>query len=200
MENNSENFSPEESIRVIQTMIDKTRTSVVDNSFYFLLWGWLVFSAALLQYVLYVFVRTDANGAAWTLMFVGFLVSIIRRTKQKPRPVRTYIDEGLGNIWICVVVVQALIAFVFMRRGGWENCYTFFILLYSIGCFLTGRLLKFLPLIWGAGACWALAILTTFVNLETNMLLIAAAVLISYIIPGHLLRKDYKMHLLKQTN
>jgi hypothetical protein len=200
MENNSENFSPEESIRVIQTMIDKTRTSVVDNSFYFLLWGWLVFSAALLQYVLYVFVRTDANGAAWTLMFVGFLVSIIRRTKQKPRPVRTYIDEGLGNIWICVVVVQALIAFVFMRRGGWENCYTFFILLYSIGCFLTGRLLKFLPLRWGAGACWALAILTTFVNLETNMLLIAAAVLISYIIPGHLLRKDYKMHLLKQTN
>jgi len=199
MENNSENFSPEESLRVIQTMIDKTRTSVVDNSFYFLLWGWLVFSAALLQYVLYVFVRTDANGAAWTLMFVGFLVSIIRRTKQKPRPVRTYIDEGLGNIWICVVVVQALIAFVFMRRGGWENCYTFFILLYSIGCFLTGRLLKFPPLIWGAGACWALAILMTFVNFETNMLLMAAAILFSYIIPGYLLRKDYKMHLLKHT-
>lgn len=200
MENNSENFSPEESLKVIQTMIDKTKTSVVDNSFYFLLWGWLVFSAALLQYVLYVFVRTDVNGAAWTLMFVGFLASIVHRTKQKSRPVRTYIDEGLGNIWICVVVVQALTAFVFMRRGGWENCYTFFILLYSIGCFLTGRLLRFPPLLWGAGACWALAIVTTFVNFETNMLLIAAAVLVSYIIPGHLLRKDYKMHLLKQSN
>jgi hypothetical protein len=200
MENNSENFSPEESLRVIQTMIDKTKTSVADNSFYFLLWGWLVFSAALLQYVLYVFVRTDANGAAWMLMFVGFVVSIIRRAKQKPRPVRTYIDEGLANIWICVVVIQLLIAFAFFRRGGWENCYTFFILLYSIGCFLTGRLLKFSPLIWGAVTCWALAILTTFVNVKMNMLVTAAAILFSYIIPGYLLRKDYKMHLLKQTN
>ena len=200
MENNSENFSPEESLRVIQTMIDKTRTSVVDSSFYFLLWGWLVFSAALLQYILYVFVRTSANGAAWLLMFVGFLVSIIRRTRRKPRQVRTYVDEGLASIWICIVAIQVLIVCIFFRRGDWENCYTFFILLYSIGCFLTGRLLQFPPLIWGATCSWALALLTTFVDVGMNMLVMAAAILFSYIIPGYLLRKDYKMRLLKQTN
>jgi len=195
MENQSENFSPEESLHVIQTMIQKTRASVADNSFFFLLWGWLVFIAALLQYVLYVIVRTDANGAAWTLMFVGFVVSSIRGAKQKSGTVKTYVDEGLGNIWLCIVVVQMLIAFSFFRRGGWENCYTFFILLYSVGCFLTGRLLKFAPLIWGAATCWVLAILTTFVNYQTNMLLMAAAVLFSYIIPGYLLRRNYKMYL-----
>jgi len=47
MDNNSEeNFSPEESLQFIQTMIDKAKDSVADKSFYFLLWGWLVFIAA----------------------------------------------------------------------------------------------------------------------------------------------------------
>ena len=194
MENHEENFSVEESLQVIHTMIDKTRSSVADNSFYFLLWGWLVLIGALLQYVLVVFVKTPANGAAWNVMFIGFIVSIIRRSRQKPRRVKTYVDEGLANIWLCILVVQLLMVFVFFRRGDWEHCYTFFILLYSVGCFLTGRLLKFAPLIWGAASCWALALLMTYVDVTTNMLLMAAAVLFSYIIPGYLLRRDYKIH------
>lgn len=200
MENNTEIFSPEESLKVIQTMIDKTRSSVVDNSFYFLLWGWLVLIGALLQYTLYVIVRTPWNGAAWNVMFIGFIVSIIHRTKEKTAPVRTYVDEGLANIWLCLVVVQVLIVFAFIRQGGWQYCYTAFILTYSIGCFLTGRLLRFAPLVWGAVACWALAIVTTFVDFQTNMLVLAAAVLVSYIIPGYLLRREYKRQLSKQLN
>ena len=200
MENNAESFSPEQSLQVIQTMIQKTRSSVADNSFYFLLWGWLVFIGALLQYVLVVFVKSQANGAAWNVMFIGFIVSIIRRSRQKPRRVKTYVDEGLANIWLCILLVQLLIVFVFFRRGDWAHCYTFFVLLYSVGCFLTGRLLKFAPLIWGAVTCWALVILMTYVDVTANMLLTAAAVLFSYIIPGYLLRREYKIHLQKQTN
>jgi hypothetical protein len=194
MENN---FSPEESLRVIQTMIDRTKTSVADNSFYFLLWGWLVFSAALLQYILVVFVRTPLNGMAWTLMFIGFIVSIIRGAKKEQRRIRTFIEEGLGNIWICIMILQILIVLIFFRRGDWENSYVFFILSYSTGCFLTGRLLRFAPLVWGAAASWAISILMTFGDTPTNMLLTSAAVLVSYIIPGYLLRRDYKLQIKK---
>jgi hypothetical protein len=49
MDNQPETLSPEESLQVIRTMIEKAKTTVADNSFYFLLWGWLVFIAALLQ-------------------------------------------------------------------------------------------------------------------------------------------------------
>jgi len=195
MENN---FSPEESLRVIQTMIDKTKTSVVDKSFYFLLWGWLVFTGALLQYILVVYVQTPANGAAWNVMFIGFIVSIIRRRRQKPRAVKTYVDDGLANIWLSILVVQILIVFIFFRYRDWEHCYPFFVLIYSVGCFLTGRLIKFNPLIWGAVTCWAVAILMTVNDAITNMLLTAAAVLVSYIIPGYLLRREYKIRLSDQ--
>jgi len=192
MDNNTENFSPEESLQIIQNMIDKAKDSVADKSFYFLLWGWLVFIGALLQYTLKVIVRSEAHPIAWNIMFLGFIISIFHGVKEKSRKVKTYVDETLRNIWICIIITQTLIVFIFMRKGGWENCYTFFILLYSIGCFLTGRTLKFPPLIWGAVTCWALVIISTFADYDTNILLMAAAILVSYIIPGYLLRKEHK--------
>lgn len=196
MENLPEPLTPEESLRVIQTMIEKTKTSVADKSFYFLLWGWLVLIAAVGQYVLAVIVQTDKNPIVWSLMIVGVIVSAIYGKRQeKIRIVKTYVDDGLRNIWTVIGVVQGLIVFVFMRRGDWEHCYTIFILIYSVGCFLTGRLLRFAPLIRGAVFCWALAVLSTFVDVGTNMLLLAAAVLGSYIIPGYLLRAGHKHQL-----
>jgi hypothetical protein len=101
-----ENLSPEESLRVIQAMIDKTKTSVADKSFYFLLWGWLVLVGSLLQYFLFVIVKTPQHGAAWSIMFVGIIVSIVRGAKEKSGPVKTYVDEGLTSIWICLYIVQ----------------------------------------------------------------------------------------------
>ena len=85
MDNQPETLSPEESLQVIRTMIEKAKTTVADNSFYFLLWGWLVFTAALLQYILVVFVKTPLNGMAWNLMFIGFIVSSIRRGKEEAK-------------------------------------------------------------------------------------------------------------------
>jgi hypothetical protein len=193
MDNNIENFSPEESLRLIQTMIEKTKDTVADKSFYFLLWGWVVFIGALLQYVLKVYVGTPAHGAAWNVMFVGFIISIVHGARERKVRAKTYMDDNLRNIWICVGIVQVLIVAVFFKRGGWENCYTFFILLYSIGCFLTGRLLQFPPLVWGAVACWALAIVSTYLDIDGNMLLMAGAILVSYIIPGYLLRRQQRM-------
>jgi hypothetical protein len=200
MDNEAESFTPEESLRVIRTMIEKTKTTVADKSFYFLLWGWLVFIGAVGQYVLAVIVRTDMNPIVWSIMIVGVIASPIYGIRQKKTStVKTYVDDGLRNIWTAIGVVQTLIVFIFMRRGDWEHCYTIFILTYSIGCFLNGRLLRFAPLIRGAVFCWVLAVLTTFVDVGTNMLLLAAAVLGSYIIPGYLLRAEYKHQLLKET-
>jgi hypothetical protein len=198
MDNQPETLTPEESLQVIRTMIENAKTTVADNSFYFLLWGWLVFIGAIGQYTLKVFVRTDRNPLVWLILFIGVIVSAIYSRKGRSKPVRTYVDEGLWNIWSAVGIAQGLIVFIFFRRNDWEHCYTIFILTYSIGCYLTGRLLRFRPLVWGAVLCWVLSIVTTFVGYETNILLLAAAILGSYIIPGYLLRANYKHQLLKK--
>lgn len=186
-----EDLSPAESLQVIRSMIDKAKTSVADKSFYLLLWGWLVFIGALLQYTLKVIIGTDRHPMAWFIMFIGLFVAAFRRIRGKPFRVKTYVDETLGDIWACVGIIQLLVVFIFMRRGGWDNCYTIFILVYSVGCFLTGRALKYAPLVRGALACWILAAASTFAGPDTNILIMATAILISYIIPGHLLRRNY---------
>jgi hypothetical protein len=198
MDNQPETLTPEESLQVIRSMIERAKATVADKSFLFLLWGWLVFIGAIGQYVLKVIVRTELHPVVWNIMFIGFIVTAVYISRQRARLVRTYVDEGFRNIWIVIGIVQLLIAFVFMRRGDWEHCYTIFILTYSIGCYLTGRLLRFPALVRGAVFCWILAILTTYVNEDTNILLLAAAVLGGYIIPGYLLRKQYKHQLLKK--
>ena len=49
-----EQFSPEESLKLIQLMIDRTRRTISVNSRYFLLWGSLISfaSAILINYII----------------------------------------------------------------------------------------------------------------------------------------------------
>jgi uncharacterized membrane protein YhaH (DUF805 family) len=77
-------------------------------------------------------------------------------------------------------------------RIGWENCFTFYMMLYALGTFVSGMALKFRPLIWGATLCWLLSFLTLILNFDLNILICALAILVSYIIPGHMLRNKYK--------
>ncbi|HLX92525.1 MAG TPA: hypothetical protein VKR32_12630 [Puia sp.] len=187
-----DNFSPEDSIQVIQSMIDKTKASVADNSFYFLLWGWLVFVACVSQFVLKVIVDSRWHPIVWSVNIIGIVLSIYHSVhEERKRRVRNYIDECLDYLWISIVVSYVLFGLAFARIG-WENCYTFYMMLYGLGSFVTGRLLKVQPLVWGAIASWALAVVSTFTRFDINILLCAAAILFSYIIPGYLLRKKYR--------
>jgi len=187
-----ENFSPQESLHLIQSMIDKTKASVADNSFYFLLWGWLVFVASLGQYVLKVIFQSPWHPVVWSINIIGIILSVYHGIKEgKKRRVRNYVDESLDYLWIAIVVAYFLFGVTFARIG-WQNCYTFYMVLYGIGSFVTGRLLKTSALVWGASMSWALAVVSTFTSYDTNILLCAAAILVSYIIPGYFLRKKYK--------
>ncbi|MDP4148414.1 MAG: hypothetical protein Q8927_20515 [Bacteroidota bacterium] len=192
-DHSEDDFSPQESLLFIQTMIEKARDSVADKSFYFLLWGWLVFAAALGQFFIKVILKSDWHPIVWTLMIVGAIASIFRGRKEHGHlKVRSYVDESLAIMWIAIGITQGMLIFVFSRQGDWQDCYTFFILLYSLGCFVTGRILKFSPLVWGAAAGWLLAIVTTYATYDYNILVMALAILVSYIIPGYLLRKEHR--------
>jgi len=74
----------------------------------------------------------------------------------------------------------------------WENAFTYYILLYAIGTYVTGKFIKFKPLVIGGGINFLLAIICSRLSFDYQILMGATAILISYIIPGHLLRKQYK--------
>ncbi|MEO7768855.1 MAG: hypothetical protein ABIS01_15605 [Ferruginibacter sp.] len=187
----SEDFSPQDSLQVIQTMIDKTKAELSDNSIYFLLWGWIVFIGCLLQYFLLVIIKTRLHFCAWLIVVPGIVFSIIYSVRYKPkRKVKTYVGDSMGWLWTGMSISFMSIWFIFSNIG-WEHAFPIYILLYATGTFISGGILQFKPLRVGGIICWVLAVASTFVNFQNQILFSALAILASYLVPGYMLKNRF---------
>lgn len=77
-----ENFSMEQSINLIQSMILKTKNTVADSSVYFLLWGWIIFIACLLEYFFKNMMRYQYHYYAWLMIIIGIAGSVYLGARQ----------------------------------------------------------------------------------------------------------------------
>ena len=194
MESNEKQLSPQESLDLIQSMINKTKNVVADDSFYFLLWGWLVFACCLIQFYLKVYLQFPQHYYVWFLMPVGGIISGVYGARQaKKTHVKSFVDESLDYLWIALgLAFMVLVAVNIISGKAWETAFTYYILLYGIGTFITGRLLRFKPLVIGGLFNFVIAAVSVKFSYEYQLLVGALAILTSYIIPGHLLRIRYQ--------
>lgn len=187
-----ETFKPEESFALINNMINTAKNRLADDGFQFIFWGWLVLVAALFNYVA-IKMELEWGYYVWAvLMPLGGIVSAIYGYKQqKKEQVKTYIDAYLGYLWggfgIALVLTLA-----FGPIHGVKHTYFFLMLLYGLATLVSGGLLNFKPLVYGSFFSFAFAILSVFLTETDQLLCISAALLFSYIIPGHLLRSKFK--------
>jgi hypothetical protein len=182
-------FSPQESLQLIQSMIDKTRSSLSDSSFYFQLWGWLVFIAAIGQYILKVGLHSPYHMTTWYLMLPGVIISIIYSIRQQKREqVKTYVGESMRNLWMGLGLGFWVLIVIFSRMG-WEYAHAFFMLFYGMGAFISGKFLQFRALLLGGLFTIALAAAAAFVDKDTRILLVALAILCTHLVPGYLLKR-----------
>jgi hypothetical protein len=189
-----ENFSPEKSLQLIQSMISKTKQNMSDNSIYFLVWGWLTFIACTGQFVLKHIYQYEKHYLVWLVTLIGIGFSIYQgRKDSKTIKAKTYVDESMKQLWAGMAISFFVLGMI-LTRLGWDTVvFPFFIMMYGLGTFISGNMIRFTPLIIGGLIAWALAIGATFVNYDYQMLFGAAAILISYIIPAHLLRRRNKI-------
>jgi len=133
-------------------------------------------------------INYERHYDAWWIIMVAliFHVVFIMRDKKKQR-VSTFIGEANGSLWMGIGFSFMVLAFIFSKIG-WQYCFPFYILFYALGTFVSGSLLKFKPMIIGGAICFILAICSVFIDYKLQILLTAISILISYIIPGHLLR------------
>ena len=183
-----ENFSPQDSLLVIQSMISKTKADLGDNSIYFLLWGWLVFIACLLQYFLLVIIKSHYHYYAWLVIIPGIVFSTVYSVKQKRQiKVKTYVGDSMSTLWKGMSI--SFLALVFIAPNiGWQHAFPIYILFYATGTFISGGILQFKPLQIGGTICWLLAIAATFVSYQNQILLSAVAIFASYLVPGYMLK------------
>jgi hypothetical protein len=67
-----------------------------------------------------------------------------------------------------------------------------FLAIYGVPTFLSGIILRFKPLVWGGVSCWLLSVLSVIIPVEYHLLLVSAAMIVAWIVPGYLLRAKHK--------
>ena len=192
MEDN-QNFSVEQSLQIIQSMIEKAKQDVANNSFYLLLWGWLIFIAAVLHFILMKF-GFEYPYLVWNLMWVGAIASMIKGIKDsKKTVVKTFVGETMKYFGISQMILYAGLIFIFGRYDLWHISLPFYILMYAVACFFMGALLQFPLLKWTGLLCIPIVVVCVYLPFQWQLLLLALAILISYIIPGHVLHSKEKL-------
>lgn len=191
---NDQNFSAEQSLQVIQSMIQKAKQDVAGNSFYLLLWGWLIFIAAILHFVLMKFTDFEYPYIVWNLMWIGGIASMIKGIRESRKAtVKTFVGEAMKFFGISQMILYAGLIFIFGRYDLWHISFPFYILMYAAACFFMGALLQFPLLKWTGLLCIPIIVVCIYLSFQWQLLLLALAILISYIIPGHVLNAKEKL-------
>lgn len=192
METTEKKFTEKESFDVIIGMIQAAKTNLHDESFYFLLWGWLVFFASLTHFFL-LKNNVEFAPAVWMLMPLGGIITAVYSSRQKKNvKVKTYVDEFMKYVLIAFLVSLGVVLFSMQKLG--LNTYPMVLLVYGLWLFISGGAIKFNPLLVGGIINWIFAIASFFVSFDVQLLFLALAVLLGYIIPGYLLKRKFSQH------
>jgi len=191
METNEKELKPEESLQIIEKMINRTKGNLHDNSFYFLLWGWIVLIGNIGQIILSRIPTINKPYLIWLIIIPGIIANFVYGMRQgKKNCVRTHLDRVNFLNWISFLVGYAIIL-VFMSKFNYKIEPIIF-LLAGNATFLTGIIIKFKPLIWGGIVFW-LGVIGLFL-LPTNLVVFVSPIIIilGYLVPGYLLKFQNK--------
>ena len=205
-----ETFSKEESLHLISRMINAAKKEQTDNGVKWIVWGWVLFTISILTVINLNYHWFDV-GFFWNvfggLVILYCFISVIRNGFfTKTEKVKTYTRDLLSKlnagffISLVFIIISMNVANYFLNKkyGIFEvipintgfalliNLYAFWILIY-------GTALNFRPSVIGAYCTWAVGFAALFMKtFEQVMLLHALAVIVGYIIPGHIANSQFK--------
>ncbi|MDY6801834.1 MAG: hypothetical protein SVU94_11525 [Bacteroidota bacterium] len=184
------NLKAEESLRIIEQMIQKTKGNLHDSSFYFLLWGWIILIANIGQIVLN-YLSYDKPYLVWLLIIPGVIASAVYGAQHgRKAKVETHLDRLNFLIWMAFLVCYFTIL-IFMKEINYQVIPVIF-LLAGYATFLTGVVIKFKPLIWG-GFIFLAGVFAYFLLPANYFEFVPPVVIIlGYLIPGYLLKTHHK--------
>jgi len=183
-----EELSHTESLKIINEMIVKAKNSYEQcGSFYFLLWGWVVLTANACHFFLEKFTTYQYPFIVWLIALPAIAVTIWYSIRQKNAAMtQSHLSRLYGEVWIGVGVAIVL-SLVFMSKINFNHT-AIILLVAGIGTYMTGRMLRFRPLILGAVALWLGSIICFNLPVTDQNLVAAISIFAGYLIPGYLLK------------
>ena len=190
---NDQQLSKEKSLEIIQQMINQAKSNLTDNGLGWLLWGSMIILASVSTFV-FIQAESDHIFLGWNIFGIITIVILTYDIfKPKRKIVRTYIDDLLRLVDIGFIISLFTIIFSINVAVNPNEGFGFFLMIFAFLMLIKGGAIKSKALMTGAAVNWAGAI-AVFINKEFkyDMLIMAAAVLIGYIIPGFILWQQYR--------
>jgi MFS family permease len=189
----NERLTGTQSLGIIEQMINSARNDHRVRGDGWLLWGWLLFVASVLSAVFMAIGAEDYVEWVWLIILgLGLLLNILLLAKyRRKKPVTTYVQDLLHKLEIGFFVsLFIIIAASYLSKMSFA--FGYYYVLYAFWMFIYGSAIRFRPFIIGAVVNWLAAIVIFAVqDFYYAMLVSAVAVLVGYLIPGHMLRRQY---------
>lgn len=189
-------MTEQESILIIQQMINTAKNEQRDNGKGWIIWGWFLFSASVLTFFnlqfrwFSTFFFWNAFGGIALLFFIYTVIQFFLGKRQAP--VRTYTGDLFEKLNIGFFIFLAFIIVSINMGVGPEKGFAILIGVYGFWVLIYGTALNFKPSIIGAYITWAIAFMSLFTKeFQWIMLLHGLAVLCGYIVPGHLANFEF---------
>lgn len=187
MKTHDENLSPQQSLDIIATMIHEAKGRVQKNSFYFLLWGWVIVVANLGMYIL-TKLDYDRPYVIWLITVPAWIYSMVKGYRQgrEGGTRSSHLDRITGTIWIA----YGAVIFTFVAFGHLINFQLnpTILLITAIPTFTSGIIINFKPLMMGGVVFWIAGIISFLLPMDAQPLAGAVAIACGYLAPGYLLK------------
>ena len=182
-------------IQLIQEMIEKTKTSAACSWKYFSVWGMLIIAGILGNYVLSWLSLYNWIWANWFVFMGAVLIYafVFLRKEERAQGAKTYAQIAVGYVSAACGMAFALAGFAFpvldlYPIGAIPVIISMIvgILLFSIGGIYEWDLLKWSALLW-----WLGGIGMIFIHWHYRALVCIPLIILGYLVPGFLLRRQY---------
>lgn len=185
-------LSEQSSMLLIESMINRARDKFSESGTLYLIWGVVIFICSVTQFIALHYYKYGQIYYIWYLTWLVLIYQVFYLVrKKKHEKVKTYTSEILGYVWTCFVLCLTILVFLLLYNRAFIMINSAILVMYAIPTFLSGTILKVRSLVIGGISCWVLALLSVFIPGEFHILLISAAVVMAWIIPGLYLRKRF---------
>ncbi len=184
-------LKPEESLKIINDMISSAKINLKEHNFHILFWGYTIALISLTHFITDYFMLLSKPEIVWFLVIPGIFISAIYgyRTGRRKKTF-SHINRINSLTWIAFII-SYIIIIIFGKEVNYNISELIFVLV-GMATFISGTVLKFRPLMFGAIVFWIGSIICFIIPHIYVTLVGFFIVILGFLVPGYMLKNYSK--------
>jgi hypothetical protein len=183
-------------LQLITETIARTKQTVLDRGPFFLLWGILILLACSATFAFTQLGIESLNWLPWaTLMPIGAVISVLLMRKHYWRSKYTsYVGHAYDSVWLAGGTAFLILMSMQYLTNFFpaQAIYPIISFIVGIAVFASGRIMEWVSLRVGGLFWWAGAATMMLLPFQYHPLIVAIAIIPGHIVPGYLLKRQFR--------